>query len=216
MLQLYEGNDPQLVQVGIDEAGRGCFAGPVVAAAVCWDSDWLINNKQTYEEIDMINDSKKLSLKKRQKCFDFIKEYSKDYGISFVSNKEIDEINILQATYKAMHNALDDITCPIEKILVDGNSFKPYMNRNQDIYVPHLCVTNGDNTYLNIASASILAKISRDKYIEDLCLLEPIYQTQYDWKNNKCYGTPNHLEGIKAYGITDLHRKTYGICKRYV
>ena len=171
-----------------------------------------------YEEISIIKDSKKLSLKHRQRCFEFIKRHAKDYGVCFVSNKEIDDINILQATFKAMHGALDKIDCLFDKILIDGNSFKAYINKkeNSDMFIiPHVCVTNGDNTYFSIACASILAKVSRDNYIDELCSNEPVYQDKYDWKNNKCYGTVKHIEGIKSYGITELHRKTYGICKSY-
>lgn len=218
MLNFYQGEDPNEIQVGIDEAGRGCFAGPVVAAAACWDANWLNDHKDDYEEIKIIKDSKKLSEKNRKRCFAFIKEHAKDFHVSFVSNDEIDKMNILNATYKAMHDALDNLKVPFENILVDGNGFKPYMNKNEALeffMIPHSCVTNGDNIYFSIASASILAKVSRDEYIDQVCKVDPVYQEHYDWENNKCYGTRKHIEGIHAHGITPLHRKTFGVCKEY-
>jgi ribonuclease HII len=216
MLEFLHGYDQDEVQVGIDEAGRGSYAGPVVAAAVGWDINWLNENQHLYKEIGIIKDSKMLSAKQRKLCYDFIIRFSRDHSISFVSNIQIDEINILQATYKAMHDSLDTLHKSFDKILVDGNSFKSYVNKRDCIdgfIVPHVCVTNGDNTFFSIACASILAKVSRDEYIEDLCESNPIYQEHYDWKNNKCYGTRKHLEGIKTFGITHMHRKTFGICK---
>ena len=220
MLQFYYDDDDvnKEIQVGIDEAGRGCFAGPVVASAVCWDTDWLIQYQNEYPEIGLIKDSKKLSPKQRKTCFEFIKKYAKDYHVSFISNDEIDQINILKATYKAMHDALDHLHVNFEKILVDGTTFEPYKNKKEDcelFIVPHVCVPSGDNTYFSIACASILAKVSRDEYIEEICDNNPEYQEYYQWKNNKCYGTKKHIEGIQKYGITPLHRKTFGICKDY-
>lgn len=220
MLTFYYGEGELLdeIQVGVDEAGRGCFAGPVVAAAVCWETNWLIENKYEYEEIGMIKDSKKLTAKQRHKCFEFIKKHAKSYGICFVSNIEIDSENILQSTFKAMHGALDKLECSFDRIIVDGNSFKSYINKHdsEDMFViPHVCISKGDDTYFSIACASILAKVSRDNYIDDLCEKEPVYQEKYGWKNNKCYGTRKHIEAIRCYGITDLHRKTFGMCRNY-
>lgn len=205
-------------QVGVDEAGRGCFAGPVTAGAVVWDVDWLINNKDKYKEISMIKDSKKLSAKARKQCYDFITAHCSSYAISHVSNGVIDELNILQSTYKAMHDALDKLETSFDRIVVDGSAFKAYLNKREDsdlFVVPHVCITNGDNIYFSIACASILAKVSRDMYIEELCNHNPIYQDIYDWKNNKCYGTKKHIEAIKEHGLTPLHRRTFGLCKHY-
>ena len=210
--------DASEIQAGIDEAGRGCFAGPVVAAAVCWDTEWLVQHQNEHPEIKINKDSKKRSAKQRKSCYEFIQKYAKDYHVAFVSHDEIDKINILNSTYKAMHDALDHLHVHFEKILVDGNSFKSYKNKKEDselFIVPHLCVTNGDNIYFSIASASILAKVSRDEYIDKICDDNPEYQEHYQWKNNKCYGTKKHMEGIQKYGITPFHRKTFGICKDY-
>ena len=217
MLSLYYGSDFEDVQVGIDEAGRGCFSGPVVAAAVIWDNRWLVENANSYPELNKIKDSKKITKKNRDILFDFIKEHAIDYSISFVDNDVIDDINILNATYKAMHNALDGLyKSDFSRILVDGSNFKTYLSKKVDCFiVPHYCVTGGDNMYINIASASILAKVSRDRYIEQLCIDKPEYDEKYDWTNNKGYGTSNHLQGIHMHGITPLHRKTFGICKLY-
>ena len=217
MLQFFY-EDPSEIQVGIDEAGRGCFAGPVVASSVCWDTEWLISHQHEHPEISIIKDSKKLSSKQRKSCFEFIKANALDYHVSFVSNAEIDSTNILKATYKAMHDSLDHLDVPFEKILVDGNSFESYKNikpEREMFIIPHVCVTNGDNIYFNIACASILAKVSRDEHIERLCEDNPHYQEYYQWKNNKCYGTKKHIEGIQRHGITPLHRKTFGMCKEY-
>ena len=217
MLQFFY-EDASEIQAGIDEAGRGCFAGPVVAAAVCWDTEWLVQHQNEHPEINIIKDSKKLSAKQRKSCYELIQKYAKEYHVAFVSHDEIDKINILNSTYKAMHDALDHLHVHFEKILVDGNSFKSYKNKKEDselFIVPHLCVTNGDNIYFSIASASILAKVSRDEYIDKICDDNPEYQEHYQWKNNKCYGTKKHMEGIQKYGITPFHRKTFGICKDY-
>jgi ribonuclease HII len=208
-------------QVGLDEVGRGCFAGPVVTAAVLWDSNWLVENKDIYPELEWIKDSKKLSKKKIKLCEEFIKIHSVSFTISFVDADTIDNINILNATYKGMHNSLDDLSKMyiIDRILVDGNTFKNYKNINKNssyFIVPHYCIPGGDNVYINIASASILAKVARDEYIIDLCKQFPEYQSKYDWENNKGYGTKKHILGIETWGICGYHRKTFGICKRYV
>jgi ribonuclease HII len=214
-------------QVGIDEVGRGCFAGPVVAAGVVWDTQWLHDSDN--EMLKQIKDSKKVSQKKRKILSDFIKEHSLFYSISFVDEKVIDEINILKATHMAMHNVIDDINSKIylDRILVDGSNFKVYVSKcnafknekgniNETRFtVPHICVPNGDNTYINIAAASIIAKVARDEYMETICRDEPILQEKYDWKNNKGYGTKKHIQGIQQWGITPHHRKTFGMCKKY-
>ena len=218
MLELYM-NDSDETQVGIDEAGRGCFAGPVVAAAVIWDTSWLLDNLDVYNtQLGLIKDSKKMTKKKRKECEHFIKSNAKAYSISFIDENVIDDINILNATHKAMHNCVDTIESnfEIDRILIDGSNFKPYMSMNNNGFViPHYCITNGDNKYLSIASASILAKVSRDEYMEELCEKYPQYQEKYDWVNNKGYGTKKHLLGINNWGICEHHRKTFGICKNY-
>lgn len=228
MLSLAYETDSE-TQVGIDEVGRGCFAGPVVSAGVVWDTEWLKQNQNSTEYNELLSnvkDSKKLSHKKRKILSDFIKEHSIAYAISFVDEKIIDEINILKATHTAMHNVIDVINNKIylDRILVDGSNFKVYVSKtdaflnesnNIRFIVPHVCVPNGDNTYINIAAASIIAKVARDEYMENLCNDEPILQEKYDWKNNKGYGTRKHIQGIEQWGITTHHRKTFGMCKNY-
>jgi ribonuclease HII len=196
------------LEVGLDEAGRGCLFGPVcVGSVIMKDSvDPLMNE---------IKDSKKLSEKKREKLYDFIIKNALEYSIIFIDHIEIDKVNILQATLNGMHKCLDEIDKKekIGNILVDGNNFNTYYSKNQDMFLKDDCIKNGDNIYLNIAAASILAKVTRDRYIKDLCKNE-IYN-KYDLAKNKGYGTKRHLEAIKKYGITDLHRKTFSPCKNY-
>jgi ribonuclease HII len=168
MLSLYMGDDVNEVQAGIDEAGRGCFAGPVVAAAVVWDNQWLIDHKDVYKELSDIKDSKKLSEKKRKTCFEFIRQHAYDWEVTFVDNQTIDQVNILNATYQAMHGALDglDKAC-VDRILVDGSNFKTYISKKENQFsIPHQCVTGGDNKYLSIAAASILAKVWKNLVIK--------------------------------------------------
>ncbi len=233
MLQLFYGetNDYESeTQIGVDEVGRGCLAGPVVSAAVVWDTEWLNNNLSKYEkELSQIKDSKKLSEKKRKEIALFIKAYSKSYGISFIEPGVIDKINILKATYEAMHKAIENTIERVEglnvdRILVDGPSFKNYMNKScvfseeneeQLLFIPHTCIVSGDNKYLSIASASILAKVARDDYMVNLCKEDSNLGIQYDWNNNKGYGTKKHIEGIEKNGLTKHHRKTFGLCKRF-
>jgi len=208
-----------------------------VASAVIWDNQWvasqLSENKNGHEDehernlieqhrrcLHLIKDSKKLSQKNRDMLYEFIVKNCRSYSIEYVSENIIDEINILNATYNAMHGALNSVvkTTSFHKILVDGDRFRPYMNRDPTIEylnIPHICVPSGDNVYLNIASASILAKVSRDNYINDLVKSEPELEEKYNLKNNKGYGTKKHLDGIHKYGISKYHRNTFGICKQY-
>jgi ribonuclease HII len=196
------------LELGIDEAGRGCLFGPVSIAGVVW-----IN-----EEIDSfieIRDSKKLSLKKRLLAYDYILDNSIANTSILIHNEGIDKDNILKTTLKGMHKCVDNITdqLDIDIILVDGNQFNFYMDKNGEC-INHKCVINGDNKYKSIAAASILAKVNRDNYINDLCEEYPELK-KYDIHNNKGYGTKKHLDAIKEYGITKWHRKTFGICKEY-
>tara|TARA_B000000460_G_scaffold234997_1_gene195874 strand:+ start:269 stop:901 length:633 start_codon:yes stop_codon:yes gene_type:complete len=206
---LKKNHTENILEVGIDEAGRGCLFGPVCIASVTLkDSDDPLMSE--------IKDSKKLSEKKRNKLYEFIKNNSIAYSVQFMDHKEIDKHNILQTTLNGMHKCLDEMDnkVTIENILVDGNFFNTYFSLSQDKFIKHECIINGDNEYLNIAAASILAKVSRDNYIKDLCEKNEIYN-KYNLYNNKGYGTKKHLEAIKEYGITDLHRKSFGPCKVY-
>ena len=178
------------IEVGCDEAGRGCLAGPVVAAAVILPK----NFKQP-----LLNDSKKLSEKKRILLRTEIKEHAIAYAVGIVDHKEIDKINILNASILAMHRALDQIKNPFDSILVDGNRFKNY-NETE-----HHCIIKGDGKYLSIAAASILAKTYRDDFMKKLHLELP----QYQWENNKGYPTKSHRAAIKKIGVSQYHRKSF-------
>ena len=180
----------QTLECGTDEAGRGCLAGPVTAAAVILPA---------FYTHPLLNDSKKLTSKQRHVIRDEIKNVALAYGIAHVSSQRIDEINILNASIEAMQNAIASMTCVPETIIVDGNKFKPY----QDI--PHHCIIGGDGKYLNIAAASILAKTTRD----DLMLEYHQKHPHYGWDTNKGYPTTKHRNGIRTHGAVDIHRKTF-------
>ena len=185
------------IEAGLDEAGRGCLAGPVVAAAVIWDSKK--NNKN-------IRDSKKLSAKEREELAQEIKENAIDWAIATCSPEEIDQYNILAASILAMHKALDKLQTTPEALLVDGNRFKPYN------FIPHHCIIKGDDKYLSIAAASILAKTHRDLVMENLSNEFP----NYFWEKNKGYPTIEHRKSIALNGITEHHRKTFRGVKEFL
>ena len=205
MEQYYELNK---IEAGLDEAGRGCLFGPVSVASVVW------LDEEPNPDI-VIKDSKKLNLKQKNIAYDYILENSIAHSHIFIDNNEIDKYNILKSTIKGMHLCLDKITdqLDIDTILVDGNQFDYYIDEN-DNCINHICIINGDNKYKSMAAASIIAKVKRDNYIINLCKEYPELN-KYDIHNNKGYGTKNHLDAIKEYGITKWHRKTFGICKEY-
>ena len=178
------------IEVGCDEAGRGCLAGPVVAAAVILPKDF---------KHPLLNDSKQVSEKKRVQLKSIIEEYAIAYAIVIVSHLEIDELNILNASFLAMHRALDKINSKFDSILVDGNRFKQY-NKTQ-----HHCIIKGDAKYLNIAAASILAKTHRDAIMLKLDQDFP----QYYWKKNKGYPTKKHRDAIREIGTNVNHRMSF-------
>lgn len=195
---LQGGPDREKIYVGVDEVARGCLAGPVVAAAVIW------NDELDHDLCGVIKDSKQLSKKKRCQIADFIKENSVDYGIEFVDNNIIDKVNIYNATMQAMHGALSKVVVDFNEILVDGNSFRSYKDYN------HSCIVGGDNKYIAIAAASILAKTEHDTFMEEVASKE---FPEYNWGKNQGYGTKEHLEAIKKHGISRYHRKSYSPCK---
>jgi len=201
------------VEVGIDEAGRGCLFGPVCVASVIWVNEDPIDG--TVDKNYNIIDSKKCSVKKKNILKDYIKENCIGYSIELLDNEYIDKHNILESTLNCMHNCLDKITINhnIDTILVDGNHFNIYEDTNGKM-ISYICVIDGDNKYKSIAAASILAKTFRDEYITKLVEDNPELKI-YDIHNNKGYGTKKHMEAIKKYGITKWHRKTFGICKKY-
>ena len=181
-----------LIEAGCDEAGRGCLAGSVFAAAVILPSD--------YDNPDL-NDSKQLSRKKRNLLREQSERDAVAWAVGEVSPEEIDEINILQASFLAMHRALDQLTVRPQAIIVEGNRFVPYH------VLPYPTLVKGDGKYQDIAAASILAKTYRDDYMEKLAETYP----QYDWQSNMGYPTAKHRAAIREYGITPYHRKSYNL-----
>ena len=200
------------IEAGIDEAGRGSLIGRVYAAVVIWNPNLLEifeNDIDIQHKLNLIKDSKKLSKNKRNELRDFIEEYAIDYAVSYVDNDEIDNINILNAALLAMHKGLDKLNVEPDTILVDGNYFKEYYINGKKI--DYECVIKGDNTYISIAAASILAKVYHDEHIEKLCEDNEDLM-KYDLLNNMGYGTKKHLEAIKQYGISEYHRKSFKCC----
>ena len=184
----YEG----AIEAGCDEAGRGCLAGSVYAAAVIFPADYVN---------DELNDSKQLTDRRRKMLREQIERDAVAWAVGIVTPEEIDKINILNASILAMHRALDQLKVRPETIIVDGNRFKPYNN------IPYKTIVKGDAKYLSIAAASILAKTYRDDYMDQLAEEYP----QYDWLSNKGYPTKKHREAIKQYGITPHHRRSYNL-----
>ncbi len=177
-------------ECGTDEAGRGCLAGPVTAAAVILPLDFSNS---------ILNDSKQLSENKRMSLKPIIEKQSLSYGVQHIFEDEIDTINILNASIKAMHGSIAQLSITPNYIIVDGNKFKPYNA------IPHQTIIKGDGKYLNIAAASILAKTYRDLYMEKIHEEFPMY----NWKKNKGYPTKEHRAAIEKYGITKYHRKSF-------
>lgn len=178
------------LEAGVDEAGRGCFAGPVFAAAVILPENFYH---------PLLNDSKQLTAEKRDLLRVVIEKESIAWSVASVCNEEIDRINILQASYKAMHLAIKKLSVNPELLLIDGNRFKPHAS------IPHQCVVKGDGTYASIAAASILAKTHRDEYMSRLHRRFKMY----GWLTNKGYGTREHREAIKAHGLSKYHRRSF-------
>jgi len=211
-LQKYYTEDPLIYEIGVDEAGRGPLFGRVYTAAVILPKDDGFDHSK-------MKDSKKFhSVKKIKEVAEYIKENALFWSVTFEDEKVIDEINILQATQKSMHHSIENVIRKSKtnvlnshqyKLLIDGNYFKPFKNYE------HVCVEGGDNMYSCIAAASILAKVERDTYIEELCNENPELIEKYGLNSNKGYGAKKHIEGIKEHGITIWHRRTFGICSAY-
>jgi ribonuclease HII len=179
---------------GVDEAGRGCIAGPVVAAAVILPKDFVH---------DFLNDSKQLTEVQRNELRPIIEKNAIAFGVGIIDNTKIDEVNILQATYLAMHQAIEQIKQKIDVLIIDGNRFKAYKN------IPHQTIIKGDGKYIEIAAASVLAKTYRDEIMEKLSLEFPEYQ----WQKNKGYPTIKHREAVKEFGSCIYHRQTFRLLK---
>lgn len=190
MLQLQ--HTPGLIEAGCDEAGRGCLAGPVVAASVILPPDF---------HNELLNDSKKLTEKQRFELRTIIEKEALSWAVSYVNNREIDEINILQASFTAMHRAVEALTILPEHLLIDGNRFRPFPN------IKHTCVIKGDGKFMSIAAASILAKTYRDDFMAQIHEEFP----QYNWKKNKGYPTADHRKAIASFGETPFHRMTFNL-----
>jgi ribonuclease HII len=212
-LNKFYNEDSELLEIGIDEAGRGPLFGRVYTGAV-------ILPKDVDFDFDKMKDSKKFSsVKKINEVAEYIKEKALAWSVTYNDEKVVDNINIRQSVLSSMHNSIKNVMDNDNEylLLVDGNDFRPYMMFKDDEYLPvkHICIEGGDNKYCAIAAASILAKTERDKYIEELCDENPELKERYGIDKNKGYGTKTHLDGIKNFGITKWHRKTYGICKDY-
>jgi ribonuclease HII len=179
-----------LLEAGTDEAGRGCLAGPVVAAAV------ILPDNFSHE---VLRDSKKLNPSQRNELAEIIKDQAVCYAVAHISPQRIDEINILNASIEAMHKSIAKLNTQPEYILVDGNRFKPYKE------IPHSCIIKGDDKYFSIAAASVLAKVDRDNYMQQQAEIYP----SYHWSSNMGYPTKAHREAIKSHGISPLHRLTF-------
>ncbi len=180
----------KLTEAGCDEAGRGCLAGPVVAAAVILPKNF---------KHELLNDSKKLTEKQRETLRPIIEEVALAWAVGFVDHQEIDDINILNASFLAMHRAVEQLKQRPQHLLIDGNRFKPYED------IPHTCIVKGDGKYLSIAAASILAKTHRDEWMNQAHAKYP----HYAWSKNKGYPTKAHRAAIAEHGITPHHRLTF-------
>lgn len=186
---------PKIIEAGCDEAGRGCLAGPVFAAAVILPHEF---------ECDELNDSKQLTEKQRNKLRYIIESNAVCYSVALCTPQEIDSLNILWASVNAMHKALSKLIVKPTHIIVDGNRFRPFND------IEHTCVIKGDSKFQSIAAASILAKTYRDEYMKRLGEQYP----QYEWANNKGYPTKKHREAILHYGITEFHRKSFNLIEQ--
>jgi ribonuclease HII len=204
-------------EVGVDEVGRGPLFGRVYAAAVILPKDDSFDHSK-------MKDSKKFHSKKKiQEVADYIKEHAISWSVQYEDEKTIDKINILQASQSAMHKSIAGVLKKNRpesiKLLIDGNYFNPYtiISPSKRIeHLDHVCIEGGDNKYSSIAAASILAKVERDQYIDDLCKEHPDLIEKYSIDSNKGYGAKKHIDGIKQHGITIWHRRSFGICKDYV
>ena len=215
----YYSEHPYISEIGVDEVGRGPLFGRVYTAAVILPKDDSFDHSK-------MKDSKKFHSKQKiQEVAEYIKENAIAWSVTYEDEKTIDEINILQATQKSMHKCIREVVKKssiqpdLIKLLIDGNYFNSYTEYNNTQrkmeVLNHVCIEGGDNKYSCIAAASILAKVARDAYIEELCNEHPELSEHYNIDSNKGYGAKKHLDGINEHGITQWHRKTFGICKKF-
>ena len=235
LIKFYNDNS-DLLEIGVDEAGRGPLFGRVYTAAVILPKEdggnGFESEKRVFDYHKMKDSKKFTSSKKILEVAEHIKENALAWSVTYNDETTIDKINIRQAVLNSMHQSIKNVMDTYNNVdtgkniaatgkeyflLVDGNDFKPYLRFQDDhfVQVNHTCIEGGDNKYCAIAAASILAKTERDKYIEELCEEHPELKEKYGLEKNKGYGTKQHLDGIKEYGISKWHRKTYGICKEY-
>ena len=224
-LQKFHKEDANIFEIGVDEAGRGPLFGRVYTAAVVLPKDDSFDHSR-------VKDSKKFNSKKKiEEAADYVKENAIAWYVSFEDEKVIDEINILQATQRSMHSSILETRKQVIgkmkdngsnykiELLIDGNYFNPITILNKTTSkietIPYTTIEGGDNKYTAIAAASILAKVERDKYIDELCQQNPTLSEYYSIDSNKGYGAKKHLDGIKEHGITIWHRRSFGICKDY-
>lgn len=212
-LKKYHCEDQLTLEIGVDEAGRGPLFGRVYSGAVILPKD------DTFDH-SLMKDSKKFHSKKKiAEVAEYIKTHAIAWGVGYCTEQTIDDINILQATQQSMHKAISVALKKVDPsnvlLLVDGNYFKPYTHNSNSDPIPYTTVEGGDNTYTCIAAASILAKVARDDYIDELCSENPELDAHYGIASNKGYGAKRHIDGIKEHGITIWHRRSFGICKQY-
>ena len=224
-----EGGNSTFLEIGVDEAGRGPMFGRVYVSAVVLPRDSALF------DFSKVKDSKKFhSEKKIKEVAEYIKMHAISWSVKFAEHGTIDALNIRRATIQTMHEAIREVCDDIQSqcknkngeefyLLIDGNDFIPMLHphahaavgNKQSKHLHHSTIEGGDNTYASIAAASILAKVSRDEYIIDLCKEHPELKEKYDLENNKGYGTKKHMDGIREHGITEWHRRSFGICKNY-
>lgn len=196
------------IEVGIDEAGRGALFGRMYVGAVVFSNELeaFFDHGATLNEI---KDSKKLTERKRNILYDYVKECAVDYSVEWCSNTQIDEENVLQADLNTMHRALENLVVPVQRILVDGDSWKPWAkNPDAEVYK----IIEGDSKFLAIAGAAILAKVARDRWVLECCDSNPDWDDKYGLRSNKGYGTAKHMDGLKKHGATSLHRMSFAPC----
>lgn len=239
MLQLPPAN---IIQIGIDEAGRGALAFPVFSAAVILPSEIPINiNDIDLKHYKMIKDSKKLSKLQREKCADCIKKYAIAYDVNFATVEEIDTLNIMNATFLSMHRCIKNIRLAMKRekndekertdisnyfrqedfekeicLMVDGDRFRPFYDEELSKILPYECVTNGDSIHMNIAAASILAKVGRDNFVDEYCRCNPKISFNYGFSSHKAYGTRHHMRALEAHGPLEVHRKSFGPVRKHL
>jgi ribonuclease HII len=225
----FEDENSTFLEIGVDEAGRGPMFGRVYVSAV------VLPRESTLFDFSKMKDSKKFhSDKKIKEVAEYIKRHAISWSVKFADHRAIDSLNIRRATIQTMHEAVREVCNDIKSqckcedyyLLIDGNDFIPMLHPHPDVvdvdghskqpmHLHYSTIEGGDNTYASIAAASILAKVSRDEYIMELCKEHPELQEKYDLENNKGYGTKKHMDGIKQHGISEWHRKSFGICKNF-